>query len=60
MKILKKAQRLLWLVLFITLTIFGAGFMLPNRERYQDKEVRIELVEKKDDENQDEDSMAQE
>jgi hypothetical protein len=60
MRILKKLQRLLWLALFITLVIFGAGFMLPNRERYQDKEVRIELVEKKDDESEEESSDAQE
>jgi hypothetical protein len=60
MRILKKLQRLLWLVFFITLVIFGAGFMLPTRERYQDKEVRIELVEKKDDESEGESSEARE
>lgn len=60
MKIIKKFLRLLGLVMLISLAACGAGFMLPNRERYQDKEIRIELVEKKDDEIEEESSLAQE
>lgn len=49
MKIIKRIARLLILVLFISLACFGVA-LSPPKERYQDKESRIELVEKKEDE----------
>jgi hypothetical protein len=55
MKFLKKAVRLLLLTAFIVLASFGAAAMFaPNfRDRYQNKETRIELVDKKHEENED-------
>lgn len=47
----KKIVRLVFLVLLILLACIGAGFVLPNnRGRFMDNEVKIELVEEKDDE----------
>ena len=46
----KKMLRMVCLVILILLACMGAGFMLPNRGRFMDNEIKIELVEKKDDE----------
>ena len=54
MKNLKKMLRLLCLVFLMLIASMGVGFMgaiFPNnREKFQDNVVRIELVEKKEDE----------
>ena len=54
MKRLKKTLRLLVLLFFILLASIGIGIMgnifSNNRERYHDKEIRIELNEKREDE----------
>jgi len=51
MKTLKKALRVFFLTLIILLAAAGAGMLgafLPNfREMYMDKEIRIEQVDKK-------------
>jgi hypothetical protein len=59
MKKVKSGLRLLVMVLFLILAAFGMGIMgnilNNNRERYMDKEVRIERVDKKrDDDSEDE------
>ena len=49
METLKKGLRLSVVILLMILAAFGIGFggnFLNNRERYMDKEVRIENVEK--------------
>lgn len=54
MKKVTKGLRLLVMVLLLMLAAFGVGlagsFMNNNRERYMDKEIRTELTEKKEDE----------
>jgi hypothetical protein len=52
MRFLKKAGRILLFTLMIVLASFGLGVMssLNNRERFMDKENQIELVQKKEDE----------
>ena len=53
METLKKGLRLSVVILLMILAAFGIGFggnFLNNRERYMDKEVRIENVEKREDE----------
>ena len=52
MKKLKKAVRLIGLLLFLLLAASGVGIgsIFNTKERYEDKEIRIELVEKKEDE----------
>ena len=56
MKTLKKVLRVLSLAALIILAAAGAGVagaFLPNqRERYMDKEIRIERVDKNRDENE--------
>ncbi|GCC51397.1 hypothetical protein SanaruYs_16220 [Chryseotalea sanaruensis] len=53
MKKVKEGLRLLVMVIFLILAAFGMGIMgnilNNNRERYMDKEVRIERVDKKRD-----------
>jgi hypothetical protein len=55
MKNLKKAVRLIGLLLFLLVAASGVGIgsIFNTKERYEDKEIRIELVEKKDDEEED-------
>ncbi|MDW3195618.1 MAG: hypothetical protein R8G66_24795 [Cytophagales bacterium] len=55
MKKLKKVIRITFMVLIILLAAAGAGFgaMLPNVRRYQDAEVQIELVEEREEEDED-------
>lgn len=60
MKIFKKIVRLFCLLLIITMASFGAVLTPPTRELYRDKEIRIELVEKKDDEAEDDSTTAKE
>ena len=51
MKKLKKATRFILFVLVVIVASFGLGFPLfVSRERYQEKDIRIELAEKKQDE----------
>lgn len=52
MKKFKSALRLISLLLFLILaaTGMGIGSVFNTKERYEDKEIRIELIEKKDDE----------
>ena len=54
MKIISKSLRLLGLAFIIILASFGVGitgaFLPINRERYLDKEIRTEQVDKKADE----------
>ena len=52
MQLSKKIGRILILSMFIILASFGMGFGMNYRERFVDKENRIELVEKKDDESE--------
>jgi hypothetical protein len=50
MKKLKKIMRAIGLLLLILMAFTGIGFMgalFHSRERYRDKEVRIEMVDKK-------------
>ena len=53
MEKVKKGLRLLFMVLLLILAAFGIGltgnFLNNNRERYADNEIRIEHVEKKED-----------
>ena len=56
MQKIEKAMRLFAILFMLILAASGIGIMgifNPNRERYQDKEIRIELVEKKGDEDED-------
>jgi hypothetical protein len=57
MERLKKALRLLCLVILLTFAAMGMGLtgnMFPNtRERYMDKEIRTEQVDKKEEEDED-------
>ena len=54
MKTLKKVLRIILFVLLIILAVSGIGIFgafLPNpREKYMDKEIRVERVDKKRDE----------
>lgn len=52
MKKLKKALRLFGLVLLIVLALMGVGgiSIFSSREKSLDNEIRIELVDKKEDE----------
>ena len=52
MKKLRKALRLFGLVCLIALALMGVGgiSIFSTRERYQDNEIRIELVDKKEEE----------
>lgn len=55
MKILKKAIRLFCFILILLLAASGIGIsnaLFPNRERYSDNEIRIEQVDKKDEEDE--------
>ena len=56
MKKLGKILRLIGLVLLIILASMGMGlpFSFLNRERYQDKKIQIELVDKKEDDGDEE------
>lgn len=56
---LKKVGRVLIITLFIVCAAFGMGiFGINYRERFMNKENRIELVENKDDEDDEEKSGA--
>jgi hypothetical protein len=48
----KKGLRLLFLVLLLIMAVFGIGltgnFMNNNRERFMNNEIRTEIVERKD------------
>ncbi|MCI0750655.1 MAG: hypothetical protein L0Y35_02350 [Flammeovirgaceae bacterium] len=54
MKKAKKAIRLLFLILLLVLAAFGIGitgnFLNNNRERYMDNHIRTEQVDRKDEE----------
>jgi hypothetical protein len=52
MKKLKRALRLFGLAFLIALALMGVGgiSIFSSREKYQDNEIRIELVDKKEDE----------
>jgi hypothetical protein len=55
MKTLKKILRAIGLLLLILMALTGIGFIgaiFQSRERYRDKEIRIELVDKKNREDQ--------
>jgi hypothetical protein len=57
MEKVKKGLRLLFMILFLVVAAFGIGMgnVLNNsRERYMDKEIRIENVTKKDEEDDEE------
>jgi hypothetical protein len=57
MKNIKKAIRLLFLILFLFLAAFGlgvTGVMQSSRERFLDVEIRTEQVDKKAEEDSDE------
>jgi hypothetical protein len=58
MEKVKRSLRLLFLILFLTVAAFGiglTGFLNNNRERYMDVEIRIENVDKKEEEEDGED-----
>ena len=52
MEKVKKGLRLLYLVLLLIMAVFGIGltgnFLNSNRERYMNNEIRTEIVEKKE------------
>jgi hypothetical protein len=52
MKRLKRALRLFGLLFLIALALMGVGgiSIFSSREKYLDRQIRIELVEKKEDE----------
>lgn len=52
MKKIKKALRLIALAFLIALALAGVGgiSIFSTRERYQDNEIRIEVVDKKEEE----------
>ena len=55
MKLLKKALRLFCFILILLLAASGIGIsnaLSPNRERYPDNEVRIEQVDRKEDDDE--------
>lgn len=56
MKRVKQALRLLFIILLLILAASGIGIgnIFYTRERYMDKEIKIERVEKKEDEEDDE------
>ena len=57
MKLLKKALRLFCLILILLLAASGIGIsnaLSPNREKYSDNEIRIEQVDKKEEEGKEE------
>jgi hypothetical protein len=55
MQLLKKSGRILIISIFIILASFGIGIFGVNfRESFINKETRIEMVEKKNDEDMDE------
>ena len=62
MNTFKKALRVFFLTLIILFAAAGAGMLgaiLPNfREQYMDKEIRIEQVDKKKDEDEDDKDQA--
>jgi hypothetical protein len=59
MKKVKKVLRLLVLIIVLILALCGVpivgNFLNDNRERYTDNEIRTERVDKKDDEENEED-----
>lgn len=60
MKKIKKALRLVFLAVFILLAASGMGFgflLSGSREGYMDKEIRTEQVDKKDDEEAENESL---
>ena len=58
MQLLKKLGRILIISIFIILASFGIGIFGVNfRESFINKETRIEMVEKKNDEDKDEDEQ---
>ena len=60
MQLLKKLGRILIISIFIILASFGIGIFGVNfRESFINKETRIELVEKKNDEDVGEDEQAE-
>ena len=60
MQFLKKLGRILIISIFIILASFGIGIFGVNfRESFINKETRIELVEKKNDEDVGEDEQAE-
>lgn len=55
MKAFKKILRVIGLLLLILMALSGIGFigaLFQSRERYRDKEIRIEMVDKKNREDQ--------
>jgi flagellar basal body-associated protein FliL len=61
MKRFKKTLRLLGLIFLIVMASCGVGIigtMFTSRERYADREIRIELTEKKEDEEEADDFTA--
>jgi hypothetical protein len=60
MNTFRKILRIVFLTILIILACSGAGMMLPlNRYRFMDNETRIELVESRNEEEEDtEDSEA--
>ncbi len=61
MQLLKKIGRILILTMFIVLASFGLGILGLNfRERFLNKEIQIELVEKRNDEDDFDDNELKE
>lgn len=52
MRKVKQVLRVLFMVLLLIMAAFGVGIgnVLNNRERYMDNEIKVEAVEKKEDE----------
>lgn len=62
MKTLKKILRVIGLLLLILMALSGIGFigaLFQSRERYRDKEIRIEMVDKKNREDQSKNEQIQ-
>jgi hypothetical protein len=60
MQFFKKLGRILIISIFIILAAFGIGiFGVNHRESFMNKETRIEMVEKKDDEDENETEQSE-
>jgi hypothetical protein len=60
MKLFKKIGRIIILCVFILLASFGMGFGMNYRERFENKETQIELVQKKNEDDDTEESEEKE
>lgn len=62
MEFVKRGMRLLAVVLLLTLAVFGIGltgnFLNTNRERYMDREIKTEQVERKEEDDEEDKAIT--